>query len=169
MLWFFYSILFTTFKSSYFRYTLVPLFQWWKPNIFETLANKGKFLICIVIGTKYLIAIFLIGIYTIDRKSNSDFPNKTKIFSEVIIIDIEIKNRSIVKEFLHKLNSKLEDLFFKIIMKLPDRFIPSALMNWLDRYTRKRINQLKQQNIKQTWRNLYLQSAVDDISNRQQP
>ena len=87
----------------------------------------------------------------------------------MIIIDIEIKKRSIVKEFLHKLHSKLEDLLFKIIMRIPDRFIPSALMNWLDRYTRKRINQLKQQNIKSTWRNLYLQSAVDDITNRQQP
>lgn len=83
------------------------------------------------------------------------------------IINIEIKKRSIVKESLHKLYSKLEDLFFKIIIKLPDRFIPSALMDWLDRYTTKRINQLKQQNIKQTWRNLYLQKAVDDISSQQ--
>lgn len=87
----------------------------------------------------------------------------------MIIIDIEIKMRNIVKEFLRKLHFKLENLFFNIIMKLPDNFIPSALMNWLDRYTRKRINQLKQQNIKQTWINLYLQSAVDDITNRQQP
>lgn len=86
----------------------------------------------------------------------------------MIIIDIEIKKRSIVKEFLNKLHSKLEDLLFKIIMKLPDRFIPSALMDWLDRYTTKRINQLKQQNIKNTWRNLYLQKAVDDISKQQQ-
>ena len=86
----------------------------------------------------------------------------------MIIIDIEIKKRSIVKELFQNLHSKLEDLLFKIIMKLPDRFIPSALMNWLDQYTTKRINQIKQQNIKQTWRNLYLQSAVDDITNRQQ-
>ena len=84
-------------------------------------------------------------------------------------IDIEIKKRSFTKDFFHKLHNKLEDLLFKIIMKLPDRFIPSALMDWLDRYTTKRINQLKQQNIKNTWRNLYLQKAVDDISNRQQP
>ena len=85
------------------------------------------------------------------------------------IIEIEIKKHSFLKDFFHKLHNKLEDLLFKIIMKLPDRFIPSALMDWLDRYTTKRINQLKQQNIKQTWRNLYLQSAVDDITNRQQP
>lgn len=54
-------------------------------------------------------------------------------------------------------------------MKLPDKFIPSSVMEWLDRYTTKRINQLKQQNVKQTWRNVYLQKAVDDISNRKQP
>ena len=87
---------------------------------------------------------------------------------ELNTIDIEIKKRSFIKDFFHKLHSKLEDLLFKIIMKLPDRFIPSSLMDWLDRYTTKRINQLKQQNIKQTWRNIYLQKAVDDISKQQQ-
>ena len=87
---------------------------------------------------------------------------------ELNIIEIEIKKHSFLKDFFHKLHNKLEDLLFKIIMKLPDRFIPSALMDWLDRYTTKRINQLKQQNIKNTWRNLYLQKAVDDISKQQQ-
>ena len=167
MLWFSYSNRFTTFKSSYFRYTLVPIFQSLFQNSFETITNKGKFLICI--GTKYLIAIFLIGIYAIDRKSNYYFPSKTKIFSEVIIINIEIKKPNHLKEFSQKIFSKVENLLFEIILKLPDRFISSDLMNWIDRYTRKWINQLKQQKIKQTWRNLYLQSAVDDISNRQQP
>ena len=84
------------------------------------------------------------------------------------IIDIVIKKRSFLKDFFHKLHNKLEDLLFKMILKLPDRFIPSALMDWLDRYTTKRINQLKHQNVKQTWRNLYLQQAVDEISNPQQ-
>ena len=86
----------------------------------------------------------------------------------MIKIHIEIKERSRLKEFFHKLHSKLEDLCFNIIMKIPDRLIPSALMNWIDRYTTKRINQLKQQNIKNTWKNMYLQKAVDEISNRQQ-
>ena len=91
-----------------------------------------------------------------------------KFFSEVIKIDIELKKRSIVKESLHKLHSTSEDLLFKLIMKLPDRFIPSTLMEWLDRYTTKRIRQLELQNVKQTWRNVYLQKAVDNISSRQQ-
>ena len=86
----------------------------------------------------------------------------------MIKIDIEIKKRSIVKEFFHKLHSASEDLLFRLIMRLPEKFIPSALMEWLDRYTTKRIRQLELQNVKQTWRNVYLQKAVDDISSRQQ-
>ena len=86
----------------------------------------------------------------------------------MIKIDIELKKRSPVKELFRKLHSTSEDLLFKLIMKLPEEFIPSALMEWLDRYTTKRINQLELQNVKQTWRNVYLQKAVDEISNRQQ-
>ena len=86
----------------------------------------------------------------------------------MIKINIEIKKRSRVKEYFRKLHSRSEDLLFKFIMKLPDRFIPSFIINWLDRYTTKRINQLKQQNIKQTWKNTYLQKVVDEINNRQQ-
>lgn len=82
-------------------------------------------------------------------------------------INIEIKKRSRVKEFFHKLHSVSEDLLFKIIMRTPDRFIPSFVIEWLERYTTKRINQLKQQNIKQTWKNTYLQKAVDEINNQQ--
>jgi hypothetical protein len=41
-------------------------------------------------------------------------------------------------------------------------------MNWLSRYLDKRINELKQQSIKMTWQNMYLQDAVDDIHSRQQ-
>lgn len=95
-------------------------------------------------------------------------PRFLKNSSEVIKMNIEIKKRSHVKEYFHKLHSRLEDLLFKFIMKLPDRFIPSFVKEWLDRYTTKRINQLKQQNIKKTWENTYLQKAVDEINNRQQ-
>ena len=86
----------------------------------------------------------------------------------MIKIDIEIKKRSLVKESLHMLHSNLENLLFKLIMKLPDRFIPPFIMDWLDQYTTKRINQLKQQNIKQTWKNTYLQKVVNEINIRQQ-
>ena len=78
-----------------------------------------------------------------------------------------IKKPNQLKEFFQKLFSKIEDVFFEIILKLPERLIPEWLMNYLERYTTKRLNQLKQDNIKHTWRNMYLQSAVEEISNRQ--
>ncbi len=83
----------------------------------------------------------------------------------VITIDIELKNRNRIKEFFHKLHSKSEDILFSIISKLPERFIPSAIMNWLAQYLDKRINELKQESVKMTWRNMYLQDAVDHIKN----
>ena len=86
----------------------------------------------------------------------------------MIIIDIELKDHNPIKEFFHKLHNRLEDIAFFIIQKLPERFIPSPLMNWLSRYLDRRINELKQEAIKMTWQNMYLQDAVDDIHSRQQ-
>jgi hypothetical protein len=84
-----------------------------------------------------------------------------------LIIDIELKDRNKTKEFFQNIHSKLEDILFSIIQKLPERFIPSPLMNWLSRYLDRRIAKLKQESIKMTWQNMYLQEAVDDIRNRQ--
>ena len=86
----------------------------------------------------------------------------------MIKINIELKDRSRIKELFHKLHSKIEDIAFSIIMKLPERFIPQLLMEWLDQYTTKRISQLKQQNIHETWRKMYLEKAADEIATRQQ-
>ena len=83
----------------------------------------------------------------------------------MIQIDIEIKDHNKTKEFFQNFHSKAEDMLFSIISKLPERFIPSPLMNWLDRYLDKRISELKQEAIKQTWRTMYLQEAVDNIKN----
>ena len=80
-----------------------------------------------------------------------------------MIIDINIKDRNKIKEFFQNFHSKLEDLLFSIIQKLPEKLIPSPLMNWLSRYLDKRINELKQQFIKMTWQNMYLQEAVSEI------
>ena len=81
----------------------------------------------------------------------------------MIIIDIGIKDRNHSKEFFHKLHSKLEDITFSIIQRIPDKYIPLWIMNRLEKYLDKRISELKQQSIKMTWRNMYLQKAVDDI------
>lgn len=81
----------------------------------------------------------------------------------MIIIDIELKDRNRLKEFFHKLHSRLENITFSIIQKLPEKFIPQWLMNRLEKYLDKRISELKQQSIQMTWRNMYLQNAVNDI------
>ena len=86
----------------------------------------------------------------------------------LIQIDIELKDRNKIKEYFQNLHSRLEDLLFSIIQKLPEKLIPSPCMNWLSRYLDKRIIELKQQSIKMTWRNMYLQEAVDDIHNKKQ-
>jgi hypothetical protein len=86
----------------------------------------------------------------------------------VIIIDIELKDRNHIQEFFHKLHSRLEDIAFSIIQQIPDKFIPHWLMNWLEKYLDRRISELKQESIKMTWRNMYLQSATNEIHNRQQ-
>ncbi len=86
----------------------------------------------------------------------------------MIIIDIEIKDRNHIQEIFHKLHSRLEDIAFSIIQRIPEKFIPYWLMNWLEKYLDKRISDLKQQSIQMTWRNMYLQSATHEIHNRQQ-
>ena len=86
----------------------------------------------------------------------------------LIQIDIELKDRNKIKEYFQNLHSRLEDLLFSIIQKLPEKLIPSSIMNWLSRYLDKRINALKQRSIKMNWQNMYLQEAVDDIDNKKQ-
>lgn len=81
----------------------------------------------------------------------------------MIIIDIELKDRNRLKEFFHKLHSRLENITFSIIQKLPEKFIPQWLMDRLEKYLDKRISELKQQSIQMTWRNMYLQNVVNDI------
>lgn len=86
----------------------------------------------------------------------------------MITIDIEIKDRNRLKEFFQNFHSKTENIAFSIIQQIPDKFIPHWLMNWLEKYLDRRISELKQESIKMTWRNMYLQSATNEIHNRQQ-
>lgn len=84
------------------------------------------------------------------------------------IINIEIKPRNKARDFLHKIYSKIEDLAFSFLLKLPESIIPNFLMNWLEHYTNKRIQELKQHTIKQNWDKTYLERAVKEISIGQQ-
>lgn len=81
----------------------------------------------------------------------------------MIIIEIELKDRSRIKEFFQKLRNKSEDMMFSIIQKLPDKFIPSFVISWMGRYTDKRINELQRSIIKDRWKQVSLEKVVDKI------
>lgn len=76
--------------------------------------------------------------------------------------------RNRTKEFFHRIHSKSEDLLFNIIQRLPERLIPPFLMNWLDQYTTKRVEELKRQIIHDNWNKTYLNQAASEIQTRQQ-
>lgn len=82
-------------------------------------------------------------------------------------IYIEVTRPNKIKDFFHKAHSRLEDMMFSIVQKMPDRFIPGFIMEWLDRYTTKRIAELKQGIIKDRWESMELDKAVDNISIKQ--
>ena len=84
------------------------------------------------------------------------------------IIKIEIKERSKVNEFFHKLHNRLEDIIFEIFQRIPEKLLPNFLMKWLNNYTTKRITELKQQITKDRWKGIGLEKAVNEISNWQQ-
>lgn len=84
----------------------------------------------------------------------------------MIIINIELKPRNKFEIFLHETYDKLEDIVFDIILKVPERFIPSFLMKHIEHYIDKRTQALQQQIIKQRWQQVALEQAVSDIRNK---
>ena len=83
-------------------------------------------------------------------------------------MNIEIKNQNIFLRIYNKLRDKSEDFLFALIQRLPERFIPASLMNWMDRYTDKRIAELQRQLVKDNWTNVELQKAVEQIRQQEQ-
>lgn len=81
----------------------------------------------------------------------------------MITINIEIRPRNKIKEFSNRLHDTLENLLFSIVQKLPEAFIPAPLMNWLDRYITKRIQELQQKITRQKWQQIHLEKAIEEI------
>lgn len=81
----------------------------------------------------------------------------------MITINVEIKKRNRLKEFSTLCHDHAENLMFEIIKKIPERFIPKFVLRWVDRYTTKRISELKQQIIQDRWKEMELEKAVNDI------
>lgn len=82
-------------------------------------------------------------------------------------MNIEIRPHSKIKDSLDRLHSRLEDLMLSLVQHLPEGMIPDSLMEWLDHYTTKRIAQLHQQTVRQTWHNCQLETVIQEISEKQ--
>lgn len=82
----------------------------------------------------------------------------------ITINNIELKKPNRLKEFFHRYYNRMEDILFFIVSKLPEKFISEPLMIFMDKYTSKRIAELKHQLIKDNWRTVALEKVVDDIS-----
>ena len=78
-------------------------------------------------------------------------------------MNIEIKNQNIFRRIFKKLHDKSEDFLFALVQRLPERFISASLMDWMERYTDKRLAELQRQLIKDNWTNVELQKAVEQI------
>lgn len=86
----------------------------------------------------------------------------------MIHINIEIRKPNRFKDFLHKIFNRLENSIFTLFQRIPEKFIPAFLMNWMEHYTNKRIADLQQQLIRDRWYSIELEKAVNNIHNKQQ-
>ena len=59
-------------------------------------------------------------------------------------------------------------MLFSILQHTPDRFIPKSLIRWFEKYTNKRLAQLKSDVIRKRWQTIKLEKAVDNIHKKQQ-
>lgn len=65
---------------------------------------------------------------------------------------------------MHKSKSRLEDVLFSIMLKIPEHYLPSFFMNWIERYTNKRIAELNHSIIKDTWKIIELKKSIEHHS-----
>lgn len=66
-------------------------------------------------------------------------------------------------KIIKKIGNKLENLFFEIIQRIPDRFIPQFLMNRIERYMDKRISEMQQQIVKYKWQEVELEKTIKNL------
>ena len=66
-------------------------------------------------------------------------------------------------KIINKIGNRLENLFFDVIQRIPERFIPQFLMNRVERYMDKRISEMQQQIIKYKWQEVELEKTVKNL------
>jgi len=80
--------------------------------------------------------------------------------------NITVKERSKTKEFCKRIKSKMEDMLFSFVERLPERLLPGWLMNWMGRYIDKRMAELEREHVKANWEKVYLEQAVKELRNK---
>lgn len=83
-------------------------------------------------------------------------------------MDINLTPDKPIKKKMKKMRSKAEDFIFVAFQKMPEKFIPSFIMQWMGKYTEKRLAELQSQLIKSHWTTAELEKAVQQIHARQQ-
>ena len=66
-------------------------------------------------------------------------------------------------KIINKIGSKIENLFFEIIQRIPDRFIPQFIMNRIEKYMDNRILEMQQQIIKYKWEQAELEKTIKKL------
>ena len=78
-------------------------------------------------------------------------------------MQINIKPHNRFRNVLHKLASKTEDVILALLLWITQYWQPDFLMNWIDQYTQKRINQLQRDHVRDQWRMVSLEDAIKQM------
>ena len=68
-----------------------------------------------------------------------------------IAMNINFGSTKRMKRLFQSIYSRIENLLFTVLCRLPDNVIPVFFQNWLNDYSEKRIAKLKQQIIRKKW------------------
>lgn len=82
-------------------------------------------------------------------------------------MNINITPQSKISVAVKKLCSKLEDALLSLALWITNYWQPDFLMNWIDQYATKRIRQLKMDQVRNNWKMVGLQEAVEQIGGKQ--
>ena len=79
-------------------------------------------------------------------------------------ITVEEPNKK--SEICKRIKSKSEDILFSIIGLLPEKLIPSCVMEWVSRYIDKRMAELQKEQIQANWKKVYTEKAVEELKHK---
>lgn len=79
----------------------------------------------------------------------------------------EIKRDSKLKRTMKKIHSAAEDCFLSVVVFLAGITKSEKLSNWIESYTRKKIQKMQSEIIRMKWDNITLQKAKEAINEQQ--